>query len=307
MYGQQFITFLKSKKENSVKNKADAEIIMENEISQFEKLLGNLSVDALVMGHNKVDRRWSDYDFIPDYNKFYFILSGEGYLKIGDKEYYPQSNQLWLMPEGIQQSYSVTNPENPFTKYWVHFRAKVGNTNLFNILHAPVCLNIQHHKYLQGLFDHMLSYYFDYNCTFTRQIMINSYMTQIICYYLELSDVKNIFFNTSNDNSRIVELLEYIDTHLDKELTLEILSDVAHLQPNYFINFFKKYMNSSPMQYVMGKRIERATMLLQNTNQKINFIAKECGFKDELYFSKAFKKNFGITPSEYRKSYKNSI
>ena len=50
--------------------------------------------------------------------------------------------------------------------------------------------------------------------------------------------------------------------------------------------------------------MENAANLLESTEMKINEIAKKCGFEDPLYFTQAFKKNYGATPSEYRKHLK---
>ncbi|WP_369698838.1 AraC family ligand binding domain-containing protein [Paenibacillus pedocola] len=83
---------------------------------------------------------WRELDYIPDYNKFYFIQDGEGWLKIGDSEFSPTPGQWFLMPQGVQQSYSYTT-ETRFTKYWSHFSAKVGQNNLFDLLQTPYYIN----------------------------------------------------------------------------------------------------------------------------------------------------------------------
>ena len=94
--------------------------------------LDNLQVRITEVGHKQVWSDWRDLDYTPDYNKFYLICDGEGWLKIGNKEYTPKRGQWFLMPQGMKQSYSYT--EGPrFTKYWCHFTAKVGENNLLDL------------------------------------------------------------------------------------------------------------------------------------------------------------------------------
>jgi AraC family transcriptional regulator, arabinose operon regulatory protein len=93
--------------------------------------LSNMKVGVSDIGYMKVTPEWRDIDYVPNYNKFYFICEGEGYLKINGVEYFPKPGQLFLMPSGVMQSYSIIN-ENTFLKYWCHFTANIGDMNLFD-------------------------------------------------------------------------------------------------------------------------------------------------------------------------------
>lgn len=57
--------------------------------------LSNLQVDLFMVNFNRCDTDWQDLDYTPDYSKFYLICEGEGWLKIGDQEYYPAPGQLF--------------------------------------------------------------------------------------------------------------------------------------------------------------------------------------------------------------------
>ncbi len=266
---------------------------------ELETLMGELSVEALVMGHNRVGALWYESTFTPDYSKFYFILDGEGTITVGDQTFFPKKGELWLMPAGVPQSFSVTDPENTYLKYWVHFRARVGEINLFDLIKTPLCLQVHHDRYLKNLFDQMISYYSEGN-GITKQTMINTYMTQIVCYYLELAVASGIEPVLLSENTVIPKVLSYIKQHLSDDLTLKDLAAAAHLQENYFVRYFKKFTNTSPMQYVNNERIKKAAYLLTTTDEKISKIAAMSGFSDEVYFSRVFKKNYGVTPSNYR-------
>ena len=60
-------------------------------------------------------------------------------------------------------------------------------------------------------------------------------------------------------------------------------------------------MGVTPMNYIISKRMDNARKLLINTDKKIKDISNEVGYKDIYYFTKVFKKEIGVSPSEYRK------
>ena len=78
-------------------------------------------------------------------------------------------------------------------------------------------------------------------------------------------------------------------------------ADMLYISVSRFNHFFKEIIGVSPYKYYTNIRIKNAQELLEQTDLKINVIAKNCGYDDALYFTQSFKKQIGITPSEYRK------
>ncbi len=97
--------------------------------------------------------------------------------------------------------------------------------------------------------------------------------------------------------------LEYVALHQDKKLTLEELSHVAGLSPNYFHTIFSKAVGVTPNVYMTDLKIQRAKELLAGTNQTIAEIAERCGFENIPYFSYLFGKKVGNSPSEFRRKH----
>ena len=82
--------------------------------------------------------------------------------------------------------------------------------------------------------------------------------------------------------------------------TLEEVADAVHLHPAYFSSIFKQCNGSSFKEYLNMVRVEESKRLLSNTEYSIIDIAVACGFDDQSYFSKVFKKYTGMSPKQYR-------
>ncbi len=104
-------------------------------------------------------------------------------------------------------------------------------------------------------------------------------------------------------DANILRLAGYIDKNFGREITLEELADRAGYNKTYFVKKFKMIWGMSPMQFVNERRLEKAKLMLASTDRSITEIAESTGFVCIHAFSRNFKRNLGITPSEYRRKY----
>ena len=103
--------------------------------------------------------------------------------------------------------------------------------------------------------------------------------------------------------NRFLIVLEYIDLHVDEELTVEKLSQVAHLSRFHFHRQFTAYMGLTVASYLKRLRLKRAAyQLVYRRNMKVIDIALASGFESSEAFSRAFKSSIGQSPSEFRKT-----
>ena len=102
---------------------------------------------------------------------------------------------------------------------------------------------------------------------------------------------------------RINKVLAFIDEHLDEDLSLQTISSIAFYSPFHIHRLFKAITNETLNSYITRKRIERtALMLIHNKEHSITEIARRYGFKNDSTFSRTFKKIYGQSPTEFRKS-----
>lgn len=104
---------------------------------------------------------------------------------------------------------------------------------------------------------------------------------------------------TKNNDIIILNLKDYINENLHREITLKELADTVYFNPTYFVRRFKILWGVSPMKFVLNARINKAKELMLSTTLSVSEIAEKCGFNSIHYFSRTFKNYEGISPSEY--------
>lgn len=100
---------------------------------------------------------------------------------------------------------------------------------------------------------------------------------------------------------KIRTIVDYINAHYQEELIIDQLADICGYSPTHFMNFFKKHLGVSCMDYLIHYRLKQAVELLQHSTLPILEIATTVGFTNLSNFNRQFKKTYQKTPSQYRK------
>jgi two-component system response regulator YesN len=111
-------------------------------------------------------------------------------------------------------------------------------------------------------------------------------------YISELAKVREPFL--------IERIREYIDKNYNKHITLSTMSEYLRISKSHISHTLKAKMNITFSILLLQKRIEKAKILIEKTNLKMKEISLQTGFIDHNYFSRAYKKIAGCSPTEYR-------
>lgn len=101
----------------------------------------------------------------------------------------------------------------------------------------------------------------------------------------------------------ITGITRYLQEHLAEEISLSVLAEQFHLNPQYISQLFKSEIGVNFLVYLTNIRMEKAKKLLLSTALSIAEVAEQSGYGDYRVFTKVFKKSEGITPSQYRRDF----
>ena len=101
------------------------------------------------------------------------------------------------------------------------------------------------------------------------------------------------------------KMLDYIQAHFTEPITLEDISAAACVSRRECLRCFQRITRTSPKQYVTALRLQRAKNLLAGTTLSLSEIGEACGFQDQSYFTKLFRRDTGLPPGQWRRKYSN--
>ena len=95
--------------------------------------------------------------------------------------------------------------------------------------------------------------------------------------------------------------VSYFNENYNTKISVAQYAESLHISTNWFIRNFKQHMKISPAQYLLSLRMVNAQSLLENTDYSVGEVAEIVGYDNQLYFSRVFKKEYGVSPAQYRK------
>jgi AraC family transcriptional regulator len=140
---------------------------------------------------------------------------------------------------------------------------------------------------------------------FADRILIESLGTAL-CIRIARRFVGHLPLPTSNkglSSERLQRVRDFIEAHLDEDLSLTALADIACLSPYHFSRSFKEAAGVGPQRYVIQRRLERAKTLIRRTNQPLALMAQEAGFADQSHLTSIFRREMGVTPGRFRTAF----
>lgn len=132
-------------------------------------------------------------------------------------------------------------------------------------------------------------------------------MKLILLIYREMDEgssppsVQASQFENRDKKVIIQSLIDYMESYYMEDISLENISKNMYLSPVYISKIFKEETGTSPINYLIQIRLEKAKEILEKEDMPVNLVAKSVGYQDAYYFSKLFKKYYGIAPSTYSK------
>lgn len=230
---------------------------------------------------------------------FFFVLEGECFLLIDSEASIIKPGQLAFLPKGKMRTY--TRISEPFAMYELSFSAQANGQNLMEFLHLTTShfvVDIPSRESITDLFDKCNRIELCSNTLYDIE-----WCTNILSIVKMYAKAHQLLHNSRQTYFQPV--LNYISLHLDRSIRTEELAAQVHMQTTYFIRKFKAAFHMPPQTYVSRMKIYKAMGLLASSDFPIAQIAHTVGIDDVSYFARIFKKNCGITPTEYRNAFRS--
>lgn len=269
-------------------------------ISRYELGNGEIrSIDArlLYVTYSKYEDDWPSLPHSHYFTELCYVIKGNGNYLIEDQ----------IFPVG-EDDFIIINANI------AHTEMSVGDVPLEYIIlgvegldfsfqenHEHIIFNCrQGHAdfifYMKSLLTEMEEKKINYElvCQNLLEVLIVRLMWRVNLTFKVISSVKS--------SHECIKVKQYIETNYTRDITLEDLAEISHLNKYYMVHAFTKCFGCSPMNYLCGVRIKASKELLASTNHSITEIAQSSGFSSQSYFAQCFQKHCHMSASAYRKS-----
>ena len=147
-----------------------------------------------------------------------------------------------------------------------------------------------------------------YEATFSSLLFCDLTSRKLSTYlYSVFFDLLSLHQNEQEEASAIsspmmmyLEAVEYIESHLNRQIKVTDLCERLHIVPDYLYKIFKRYSGMSTQEYIANSKMHVAAILLASHEHSIADIADMVGYADQGQLTKAFRRVYGMTPSAYR-------
>ena len=228
-----------------------------------------------------------------------YIASGKGEFYFhGKKEIVNAGNMVIYRPKEEQRYYYYGVDQTEV--YWVHFTGnnvknilrKYGISDNTRIIYTGI--SIEYKNLFMSMIEELNLQRISY-----EEMLVN-YFIILLIHLHRLTLQKPRKKNLQNMNE-MEQAAQYFRMHYNKPISIENYAASHNMSISWFIQNFRQYANTTPAQYIQSLRVTNAKMLLETTSYNITEISNLVGYENPLYFSRFFRKQCGMSPSQFRK------
>ena len=241
--------------------------------------------------------------FVRNHYLFHYVISGQGIMDWTDRdgvkrEYRLEADQGFLICPGQVSTYAA-DKNRPWKYAWLEFDGlRVGEyvesagLGLTQPVYTP-----QTTAQGQSLRDTML-YITEHSDASSLHLIGHPFL--FLDKLIQTSSTRRSLRGVRLKDFYIQEAITYMEQNYQRDLSVEELAGVCKLNRSHFSKLFKDSMGCPPQEFLIRLRLSKAADMMKGTSQSIGSIAVRCGYPNQLHFSRAFKKRYGVSPREWR-------
>lgn len=253
------------------------------------------------VGHEVCESSHSFGPAIRPHYLMHYVLNGKGKYYTGEKCYEVKKGEGFLICPG-ESTYYKADKEEPWEYCWISFDGYEAGSILKKCGLSKDNLIFKDNS--NGIFkENLLSLIHNYDDKCVNEFALLGQL--YLCFsriYDQVSSKEKITLE-----SYLEKALDYIYNNFSYDIKISDIAKHVGIDRTYLYKIFIQEHKISPQQYLISFRLSAAVNLLETTKMNITEISYSCGFKDTPTFYKHFRKQFNITPVQYRKSKINYI
>lgn len=234
---------------------------------------------------------------------FHYVISGTGILNADDskgmtKTYSVKSGQGFFIFPGQITTY-IADKNLPWEYIWIEFDGlRVRESLALTDLSSDNPLYHSRSKELRGLMLSEMCYIIDHAEESPFHLIGHLYL--FFDYFIRSAKSERLISSSRMSDYYIKEAINYIEQNFQNNITIEDIAKVCGINRSYFGKIFRRSTGRSPQEFLMNYRMIKAAELLKLTSLSIADIGSAVGYENQLHFSRAFKKKYGVPPREWR-------
>lgn len=245
-----------------------------------------------------------------DYYEFYFFLEGNVSIQIGENLYPVKYGDVMLIPPYISHRPIIHSTDIPYRRFvfWIsqdycHHLCSISSDYFYLMEYVQ-----KHQRYIfhndritfNSLQSQIMRLIEEMNADrFGKHTQISLYVNELVLHLNRLMYERNMSRKKTHEISLYQNLIRYIEDHLEQDLSLELLAKEFYVSKYHIAHVFKDNLGMSIHQYITKKRLElcRGAIL---SEMSITQVYQTFGFGDYSSFFRAFKKEYGISPRDFK-------
>ncbi len=265
----------------------------------------SFSTEYFVFSYNHLTSETNRLHYHTSY-EIEFLVDGEIEMMINSVEYHCTPGHCWIvMPNSFHRCVNLTESTSIIS---IKFTEKALAKEIFLALKKKYPYYTRKTtddelNYVKEIIDNLFIELGRINTEAFRFTVIKCALSQIIGKLFDNTELEDCNSNTNTYFPRnLIDSVDFVKKNFIKKLSRDEIAKQFGFSPSYYSTLFKKYTNKSFSDFVLGERLNFAYYLLLTTDTPVGIISESSGFDTFAYFSKAFKKAYGISPSQLKAS-----
>lgn len=246
----------------------------------------NIKIENIVMGTSKK----SSSVRLRKFSSLILRTAGSTRITFPDYSFETHPGDIFFLPKGSSyDSMSISDIPSQYVSIRFEGDVSVSPPFIYSIDNFPEAVELKNNLADMWKFGGEVEHYRCYSIVYNL--------------FAYMKNIEKITYADKKDFNIIAPAVEHLKKHIyDNNLKIETLIQLCGISGTYFHKIFKANYSMSPQKYILSKRLSQAKSIIDNGDfDNICEVAACVGYNDPLYFSRAFKKKYGVSPLHYTK------